>query len=126
MVGSGVITDKGKELMVKRLYLSSVSPVSKFKVGTGQSEPTVSDTDLQNPVLFKDIEDGDITYDESSKTITIRARISANEANGSYISEAGEFNSDNSPVMTSRDIFEPITKTGSDELTIIWRHKILL
>ena len=56
--------------------------------------------------------------------VTIRSRLSTVEANGYLIGEFGQFNTDGTPLMESRDTFTPLSKSDTDEL--IFETKTLI
>ena len=125
MATGGIITDVGKNLMLRRLYLSDQTATTQFKVGTGTNTPATTDTDLQTPVLTKVFVAGYPIFDITNKKVTVRGFISSTEANGSSLTETGEFNTDTPFKMISRDVYPLISKTSSDELAYLWTHKII-
>ena len=49
----------------------------------------------------------------------MRCRINTLQGNGYLISEFGVFNSDGTPLMDSRDTFNQISKSDTDEIIFI-------
>jgi len=125
MAVGGKITTKGKNLFLRRLYLSDKTVVNTGKVGTGTATPSASDTDLDTPTITKTFVSGYPLFDESAKKVTTRLFISSVEGNGTAISEVGEFNTDSPKEMISRDVFTAISKTSGDEIAVIITHKVI-
>jgi hypothetical protein len=118
----------------KRLYGdSSVSALSLFAVGTGTATPAVTDTELDTVLVggftgaatYKAFVSGYPLYDLPNKKVTVRGYVTSAECNGNNLSEAGEFNSDGTKLMSSRDVFTAISKSSTDELAIVWVHKLV-
>ena len=131
MSAGAVITNGGKNLLLKMLYgAAGYSAVSKFKVGTGTTTPAAGDTDLQTPVTIgaaasKAFTAGTLTFDTTNRRVTVQGFIASTECNGNVISEAGEINADGTPVLFSRDVFvTPITKNANTEMQITWTHNV--
>ena len=51
-MSGGLVTTEGKKIFLERTYLTSPTRavVTFFKVGIGTTDPTLGDTDLENPV----------------------------------------------------------------------------
>jgi len=64
-------------------------------------------------------ESGYPIIDYTNLQVEIRCRISTVEANGYSISEMGLFNTDGTPLMKSRDVFDSISKTDTDEIVFV-------
>lgn len=127
-----LITNKGKEIMLDRTFNSSPtrSAPSQFKVGTGTTDPTVSDTDLETPVSidgdnFKNFVSGYPILDLVNMQATIRGLLLSTEANGNTLTEWGVVNSDGTPLLFSRSTFTGISKTSSIEVAFIEKDKLL-
>ena len=122
MVVGGTITKVGLDLVASRLFNATKTPITQFKVGTGTTTATTSDTDLEASVLTKDV--SLVTFNTTTHTATVKCYLTAGDANGNLLTEAGEFNTDSSPVMFDHDIFTGISKTDSDEIIINYVHEI--
>jgi hypothetical protein len=115
---AGAITKNGKNLMLYRLIGTSKTVPSLFKVGTGTTDPTESDTDLETAVEIttgvytKAFASGYPVLTEASKQLTIRCVLASTEANGNSLTEFGIFNTDGTPLMYSRDTHVAITKNS--------------
>ena len=127
-----MITNDGKKIILDRTYNSSptLSAPAQFKVGTGNTEATINDTDLENPVNidgdnFKAFESGYPTQDTNTLTNTIRCFLNSLEANGNNLSEFGIVNGDGTPLLFSRTVHTAINKTSSNEITYIIKERIL-
>ena len=68
---------------------------------------------------FKTYESGYPELDIPNIQAEIRFRLSTVEANGYLIGETGLFNTDPTPLIESRDIFAPLSKSESDELLFV-------
>ena len=130
----GTFSNDGCNLIWRRLYgNSSSSAVSLFAVGTGTTTPAVTDTALETMVVggfsgdasYKAFVTDYPLYDTSTNKVTSRGYVTSTECNGNNLSEAGEFNSDGTKVMSSRDVFTAISKSSTDELAIVWVHKLV-
>jgi hypothetical protein len=86
--------------------------LSEIAVGTGSSDPSKSDTSLENEVFREAIEETKITPQEVMHTI----RILASEANGYDLSEAGDY--DGVGGMEARYAFADLSKTSDIEVEI--------
>ena len=127
MGNGGLIVTAAKNAMWKRLYGTTVTAMSCFKIGTGTTTPVVGDTDLAAAVAgwsgggdTATFVSGYPTYDTINKRATTRGFVSSTQANGNTITETGLFNSDGTPIMFSHDVFNGISKTSSDEIAIVW------
>ena len=129
---SQIITTSGKKLILNRTFLSSptiTAPV-QFSIGTGTTAPAAGDTDLETPVSidgdnFKAFVSGYPVLDTTNLQSTIRCFINSLEANGNDLTEFGILNSDATKQLFSRAVFTAISKTSSNEITIIQKDKIL-
>jgi hypothetical protein len=129
-----IITTNGKGIAINRTFLATPTKtaISQFKVGTGTTEPTIANTDLENSVTldgislyFKNFVTGFPTVDTVNNQATTRMFLNTLEANGNNISEVGTFNTDGTPIMFSRTVFTPITKTAVNEITFIQKDRII-
>lgn len=126
------ITTDGKKIILNRAFKSSpdyLAP-SQFKVGTGTTTPTVSDTDLETPVAidggnFKDFVSGYPSLDETNSQVTFRCFLNSLEANGNNLTEFGIVNEDGTPLLFSRAVHTSISKTSSVEITYISKDKLI-
>lgn len=121
-----IITTDGLKIILDRTFKSSPTllPPSKFKVGVGTTDPTISDTDMESVVAInggntKSFVSGYPVLDETNLQATIRCLLNSLEANGNSLTEFGLFNEDGSPLMFSRTVFVPITKTSSIEISFV-------
>ena len=60
-MGDALITNKGKEIIVDRTFLSSptMTVPSQFKAGVGTTDPALGDTDLEHPIPISGTESVD-------------------------------------------------------------------
>ncbi|TQM61951.1 hypothetical protein [Humibacillus xanthopallidus] len=103
------------------------TPVSTIAVGTGSTAPTDADTMLGaqrgDRIAITKVDYGTFT-DPGSKVDRVRVQLSAlldfTVANdpATPLREAGLFNDAN--VLYSRVVFQPVTKTDTFQLTLIW------
>jgi len=131
-MAGNIITDNGKLITLHRTFTASptITAPSQFSVGTGTTDPTTSDTDLETPVSidgdnFKDFVSGYPVLDTTNKQATIRCFINSLEANGNTLTEFGTLNSDATKLLFSRSTFTGIAKTNSIEVTCIEKDKIV-
>ena len=129
---AGLITSAGKGIAIDRTFLAAPTKLSptQFKVGTGTTEPTSSDTDLETAVTIgatnlKDFVSGFPTIDAINNQATSRMFLNTLEANGNNLTEVGAFNKDGTEVMFSRTVFPVISKTNLIEVTFIEKDKVL-
>lgn len=132
MTTGQIITNSGKLIVLDRTFNSSPtrSEPNQFKVGTGTTTPSLSDTDLVTPVSidgdnFKGFVSGYPVLNTTSIQSTIRCFLNSTEANGNALTEFGIVNSDGTPLMFSRAVHTVINKTSSNEITYIEKDKIL-
>lgn len=130
MTGNLIVSD-GKEIVLDRTFSSSPTRTapSQFQVGTGITDPTISDTDLETPVLinggfFKNFITGYPVLDFVNIQSTIRALLLSTEANGNSLTELGIFNSDGTPLLFSRATHTLIDKSTSIEVAYISKDKV--
>ena len=132
MATGQIITNSGKQIILHRTYTASptITAPNRFKVGTGATTPTLSDTDLVTPVdidgdNFKDFVTGYPSINTTSLQSTIRCFLNSLEANGNTLTEFGIVNSDGTPLLFSRTVHTGISKTASNEITYIAKDRIL-
>lgn len=124
-------TKAGFNAMLDKFFnpSSTVTVPSRFKIGSGTNTPSQGDTDLQTPITGwyggGDFKNFNIApdIDTANQKVTTQSYIATTEANGNVISEYGEFNTDGSPVMSSRAVVLPITKTSAIQVFIITTYK---
>ena len=125
------IVNNGRKIILNRAFKSSpdyLAP-SKFKIGTGTTNPTTSDTDIETGVNInggatKSFISGYPTLDETNIQSTIRCLLNAVEGNGNNITEYAIFNEDGTALMFSRAVFTPINKTSSVQVSFVQKDKI--
>ena len=132
MATGQIITNSGKLIILDRTFNTSptrTSP-SQFKVGTGTTTPSLSDTDLVTPVdidgdNFKGFVSGYPLIDETTGQVTTRCYLNTLEANGNDLTEFGLVNTDGTPQLFSRAVHTIISKTTSNEVTYIQKDKVI-
>ena len=127
-MGNGAVyTDDGFNDLLHRGYTvtPTITVPSRFKIGTGTTTPTVSDTDLTTPITgwhdagdYKDFVQGYPTFSEGDNRVTVQGFIGASEANGNTITECGDFNTDGTPSMSSHVVFTGVAKTSAVQVYI--------
>jgi len=130
-MGTGnVVTNNGLKLALNRIFKATpdYSAPSKFKIGTGTTTPTTSDTDIENGVSInggatKSFVSGYPILDESNLQVTIRCFLNSVEGNGNNLTEFGIFNEDSTPLMYSRAVFTSITKSNVVEIAFVQKDK---
>lgn len=126
-ISSGqVITTNGLKLALNRIFTASpdYTAPTVFKIGTGTTTPTVSDTDVETVVQIdgsdtKAFVTGYPSLDETNMQSTIRALLLSTESNGSSLTEFGVFNEDGTALMFSHSVFTAITKTSSVQISFV-------
>lgn len=126
-----VITNNGMKIILNRAFkaLPDYLAPTKFKIGTGTTNPLVGDTDIETGVNIngsatKSFVTGYPTLDETNLQSTIRCLVDTTEANGNSLTEFGLFNEDGSPLMFSHAVFTAISKTSSVQITFIEKDKL--
>lgn len=126
------ITDNGNKIQLNRTWKSTpdYGEPSVFKVGTGTTDPTTSDTDLQTPVTIdtgttKAFVTGYPILDETNLQATVRCFLTTTNANGNSLTEFGLFNTDGTPLMFSRATHTPISKTTSIQVSYVEKDRLL-
>lgn len=104
--------------------------VTHLAVGTGGTAPTDDDTALGaevarkpiSSVAFKDVTETSTTGELVKRVVvTVSAVYDFGEANGTTpLREAGVFNAATGGVMYNRVVFDPVTKTNTFKLTLLW------
>jgi len=114
-----LITDRGYEEYAARLGCgSSELPFTYIAIGTDTTPPSPDDTSLGNELVRTES-----LYSYTSKAFELVAQFIAGSGTGS-ITEAGIFNSDYGGTMCARATFDPINKTETDDLVIIWTQNL--
>ena len=126
-----LITDAGRKIIINRSFKASpdYTAPSLFKIGTGTTAPTVSDTDVETGVNInggatKAFVSGYPILDETNFQVTVRCLLNSTEGNGNTLTEFGLFNTDGSPLMYSRSTHTAISKVNTVEVTYIEKDKI--
>ncbi|MFC7140923.1 hypothetical protein ACFQMA_13950 [Halosimplex aquaticum] len=102
----GTITNAG--LNATRDFLQS--EVTELAVGTGTTDPTKTDTALENEVIRKPV-DGD---DAGTGEVTFATRLTSSEANGADLAELGAVDGDGD--LQARLTYSSIVKTSDFEI----------
>jgi hypothetical protein len=130
-VGS-VLTKTGFNAILSRAFTNTgtYTVPSQFKIGTGTTTPSTTDTDLATPITAwsggTDYKNYTVSYpslDTVNQKVTLQGFIASTEANGNTITEYGDFNTDGTPVMFTRTVFTAITKTSAVQAFITTRLK---
>jgi hypothetical protein len=138
LVFPNLITDSGLNLL-NNSTLSTLGLMSWVGVGTGSTEPAVTDTILDNQVgnRTNTASVGDGEFSNSGGSITwwerqISRLFDFAEANGN-LTELGFFTAATGGTMFARQLFRDefndpttITKTADDQLRIIYRYRIFI
>lgn len=103
-------------------------PVSRMAVGTGSTAASDGDTALVAPrgapKEISDVEYGEFVDAEGVRRVrvSLTAKFGFEEANdpSTALREAGLFNDAEDAVLYSRVVFEPVTKTETFQLTLLW------
>jgi len=123
----GVITNSGMGILGERFVdVSPTSPViSRFKVSTGTTPPSIGDTDVGNPgaAFSKTFEPGYPTFDSVNKEISYRCTLLTTEDNGMLISEFGAFNS--TPTMWCHDVFTAFSKSNTQIINFVGKDDLV-
>jgi len=130
-MGSSIITNKGKLIMLNRTWKATpdYTTMSTFKIGTGTTAPAITDTDIETGVNInggatKSFVTGFTTLDETNFQATIRCFLNTLEGNGNNLTEMAIFNTDATPKMWSRMTHTSVTKSNSIEITYIQKDKL--
>lgn len=112
-----LVVTAGKEWVATLMQSGTGTPMSHMAVGSGTTDPTVSDTALQTEVA------------RVALSVAGGTRTGASiEYVGSYpagtgtatLTEAGLLNASSGGTLLSRTEFDPISKGASDSLVITW------
>ena len=126
-------TDVMRNVLFNRAFKASpdYTVYSKGSIGTGTTTPAISDTALETVITnwnggasnYKDYETNYPTFDEVTQKVTTRVFVTANDANANVITEFGDFNTDGTPAIGGRFVFNGITKTSAIQVyfTITYR-----
>jgi len=132
MATGQLITNNGLKISLNRTYKATPDYLAptKFKIGTGTTTPTVSDTDVETGVNInggatKSFVSGYPTLDETNMQVTIRCFLNTTEGNSNSITEFGLFNEDETPLMYSHAVFTAISKTTSVEVSFVQKDSIV-
>ena len=130
MAGITIVND-GKKIVLDRSFNASPTRTapSLFKVGTGTTSPTATDTDLGTAVTIdaddtKDFQVGFPSMNYSTLQTTIRCFLELTEANGNSLTEFGIFNEDGTALMYSHAVNTAISKTTSVEIAFVQKDKL--
>ncbi len=97
------------------IYSTAQTP-SYLAVGTGTTDPADGDTALETEV-FRNVLTGRTPAD---KKITLQLLLTADEANGNNLTEAGLFPTSVGGTLFARATFNQIIKTTSISVTFNW------
>ena len=120
-MASSVYTISGMVSLLNRGYKSTpdYTVPSRFGIGTGTTTATEADTKLETPITswsgasdFKNFVGGYPIFDEVTQEVQVQGYIASTEANGEVITEYGDFNTDDAPLISSHVVFAGITKTN--------------
>jgi len=132
MATGAVYTKNGFNGIIHRAYTAAPTQTvpSRFGIGTGTTTPTTSDTALATKIStwsggsdYKNFVGGYPTFNTTDQKVTVQAFIASTEANSNTITEIGDFNTDGSPVMSSRIVFTGIAKTSTIQMFITTVYK---
>jgi len=132
MTTGATLTKNGFNMLVEKAFnsASTKTVVSRFKIGTGTTTPAQGDTNLATPITgwapgssdYKNFNTA-TTYDTANQKAATQGFVASTEANGNSITEYGEFNTDDSPLMFMRTVFTAITKTSATQMFITTTYK---
>jgi len=131
MSTGNVVTSNGLKLALNRIFKATpdyLAP-SKFKIGTGTTTPTTSDTDVETGVNInggatKSFVTDYPTLDETNMQVTFRCFLNTVEGNTNNLTEFGLFNEDGTALMYSHSVFTSITKTTSVQISFVQKDKV--
>lgn len=109
-----LVVDAGKAFVINALIASSTSPFDYIAIGEGTTIPSSVNTSLETELTRT-------TFSSTTTTssVTMTAVFAPGVGTGA-ITEAGIFNAVSGGTMLSRTTFDVVTKTASDQLSIIW------
>jgi len=134
MVSGSFIVNNGAKIIMNRTFKASpdYTAPTRFKIGTGTTTPTVSDTDMVTPITawysggdYKNAVSGYPSFDYTNKQVTMRGYVASTEANSNSITEQGWFNTDGTVLMFDRQVFTAISKTNTDEIAFVTKFKVI-
>lgn len=105
----------GRNLIRDAIYGDTISPLSRFAVGTGSTAAVASDTALSNEV-WRDVF---TSKTKSSAAIDIKYFLTSTTANGNTLSEAALFTTDGT-AYARVVLSDPIAKTASVAVLFAW------
>lgn len=125
-----IITNNGALIQLHRTFTASptITAPTVFKIGTGTTNPTVSDTDVETGVninggAIKSFVSGYPVLDTTNLQSTIRTTLDTTEGNGNSITEFALFNTDGTPLMFARAVFTAITKNNKVIVSFVEKDK---
>ena len=122
MATESLKTTKFMQDMLNAHFLATTNPPTQMKAGTGTTTPTESDTDLETSVITKALSSGYPQVDTADLTGKTRIVLGTTDANGSLITETGEF--DVGGNLQSHNVFDGESKTATDIFIIVERTKL--
>jgi hypothetical protein len=128
-MGTGaVITNVGRNQMIQNTFGAQISgTVSIIRCGSSGTTPAITNTTLAAAVgSYYGVMSGYPTYDTTNQKVTTRYFVPSTDLNGASLTEVGEFFSGSTPQgLFSRDVFTPISKSGSDEIAFIFVSQLI-
>ena len=134
MANNVLLTNNGKKIFLNRISKSipDYTELNQFKVGTGQNDPSITDTDLTSPVdltgsgvYFKNFVSGYPTINETELYSTIRCFLETTEANGNELNGFGLFNSDSTKKLGIISKFTTITKNEYNQVAFVVKIQVI-
>ena len=132
-MGNGAVyTKTGFNALLNLCYKATpdYTPPSTFGIGTSSTTPLDTDTTLDSAITawssgsdYKAFVTDYPTFNTTDQKVTVQGFVASTEANGNAINEYGDFNADGSPIMSSRIVFNPITKTSAVQVYITTTYK---
>jgi len=118
---AGLITNAGKALTVNRLGNSTYTALSRFRVGSGTTEPAATDVAMTTLVQiggedYKALMAGYPSVNATERTIICMGTLSSTECNGETLTEFGLTNSDGSYILYSHDTHTAVIKSSSVQI----------
>lgn len=125
-----IITNNGALIQLHRTFTASptISAPTVFKIGTGTTNPTISDTDVETGVNInggatKGFVTGYPVLDVTNLQATTRTTLDTTEGNGNSITEFATFNTDGTPLMFDHSVFTGITKNNKVIVSFVKKDK---
>lgn len=132
MTNGNCVLNQGKVVALHRTFetVPTMTNPTNFKVGTGNTTPSVYDTDLKTSVTIggassKALVSGYPIFDDANIEVINRGILLTTEANGNNLTEFGLVNTDASPVLCSRAVHTLISKSDSVQVVYIVRDKFI-